>query len=1721
MTKLFLLMFAVARLIVAADLSQNVIDINTDVQDIVARPDSDQYNLLLTPELWQQVPLKIFLKDEANFLVAIVRNSLDEPLTIYALHEDLVPPEKRHVQMPGAPIHLHVHTHDNVEYGALSLRSAGQVSLYPGAYENLEVNAQHLAVKKDPDREERTMRVKRDLRLSAEREITQHVALNVDGSSHFSTRTLKFFAPAKIKGQGIISADIIEMHAKIMAGRSMAVAGRDNKHFLSLYLNDKLASEGEVMLQGNALTITNKGATFSKTENSFHVGNIKINGKVQAPFVRFAGVRDAKFDNAQCTGTSISLHADHMVFSGSTTFDVTEGMWFKGLSVKGTARFFVDRNRKRTFRAPKRDMHKLRLRELQKSTIEGMRWDVKSIDLSDESTFKIASGATNIRSMFAKIKATFLSGKYNRYQFSLNAEKYFSLDGVMNTFSARLEGMRGSIGGSFTTGVVDTIVDYLSVPGKFSATHLTSAGKSFEIPSSGSGDFHRHSIAHTLISVAGIWRSGVVEGHADLVVVENTGNAYLTKARVNFGGLVVDGSMGVSSLEISGNSVSVSESGKFAAGSITNYVPSWSLDGKAAIGSLYSIIPHFTLHGSRDAAIKKLYLSTEDSTLSGQLTINNADMHSGKLTMTGHLRIDDSLIDATLWLLTSGSTLEGRVQVTGDKALIDGAVFGDSIGGVINNLAVASTGRIASDITDLAGDTFNNEGAITSQKAIVLDYRFHQSFGDLSTRGILAFSINDRIVNPEMLNKLEQLFTFGVMSVTTDQFVRFTKDFHFKKGGLSISAAGIALVDEDPFERVRRIGFGPIDERHRSEFHVDGALDLISRDHDLNITGFNVGAYSLNTHTGKKMRVHNSALLTIRDQNLSADEGFLFSPLMLEHYHHHEKSTHWGFGSRKTTTRWNEVIASAAMASDGHIYFESKHGGADFDSTLLSAAHGVYGRTYAPIVSRERVLYRYTTEKKSGPLSFSRRDTRQEHDSPTIITSHNVVSLTSEQGNIHLPGTIIAAKYVDLDALGDVHLAPPTLHTSMEYESCGVEFSHGLKGVHEDPSKLMNLTPYTSATKAFAGAWESENPINMASAGIMGGVQVANAFNAGALLSSLGFKTSLVAKSCSYDETSQGQAGIFGEHVRLCSRKGNVKTLNGVPIVCSDLEVVCPEGHWYREGFHHVVNMDSSMGAIGFSPSEIVSFDTHQSTYSLSEWQPQNIDAKQIKVQALGEVNLDGKRVETSDQTGFGISVSAFGGGSAYVTSGNNHIGVGYSPANPKNGAWGYASLDVNGTTIAVPLKPTTEQPAPHVVKDRRESKQQVASTIVGQEHEAHNVNRRDRDEVIDHDVKVKTTQSVSDIVVEPKGEFVMRETDKISPPQQHNDSHVNTATDFVADATVLALGTIGDAIDNIFSTETSIKNSTLFQNASQAMSERGDVLSALGDHAEEILHHFRPEWLVSRGDDPKNGILAKHLRTIILEDYLPPLVELSKNIARGVTFDEEQLLEGFELVKSYYTFLKDCDVPYGKTALDIATVKGFLGEMTDAHFNRQAAFAGVKNIWQKQKMVSILLAASDARLRVDNDYVSSDKIINYHLDIYDQMRLPAYAWFGLLPSSAPGVFEMAANGNFSETHVGDGLMLARNLLEDTINVGEKTRGFSVPRMVSAMTDTLTCVSTPSFCPPNYSITDFTMNPNFREDLAEKWDVDMDQIKKIPQPFLPANSDRNYLNSFRFKIEPK
>jgi len=90
---------------------------------------------------------------------------------------------------------------------------------------------------------------------------------------------------------------------------------------------------------------------------------------------------------------------------------------------------------------------------------------------------------------------------------------------------------------------------------------------------------------------------------------------------------------------------------------------------------------------------------------------------------------------------------------------------------------------------------------------------------------------------------------------------------------------------------------------------------------------------------------------------------------------------------------------------------------------------------------------------------------------------------------------------------------------------------------------------------------------------------------------------------------------------------------------------------------------------------------------------------------------------------------------------------------------------------------------------------------------------------------------------------------------------------------------------------------------------------------------------------------LTRAQQEFIAAEYQIRLSDLSNAIVAGKQLSVEELSFGLDLVKGYYKYLAECGIPYGETALAVVNKRGFVGRLTDTHFERQLQFEGIQRI--------------------------------------------------------------------------------------------------------------------------------------------------------------------------------
>lgn len=451
-----------------------------------------------------------------------------------------------------------------------------------------------------------------------------------------------------------------------------------------------------------------------------------------------------------------------------------------------------------------------------------------------------------------------------------------------------------------------------------------------------------------------------------------------------------------------------------------------------------------------------------------------------------------------------------------------------------------------------------------------------------------------------------------------------------------------------------------------------------------------------------------------------AHQGFEFNAQEIHHRESHSKRTHWGLGKKTTIHEWNEILRPCLKAA-GPIDLITEHG-ALFDATDLHSPYGITVYAQGPVLDQERLTYDNTFTKKNTIFSSSRSESKTQGDSPTIMASLNSVTVISNKDRIGLPNTLIMAPHVLLEAHKDIRLSVPTLRSEYSYETQGFTFSHALSGIDKDPGKvLLNLNSVTGSLMGLYDA-RKQNPINQASAAMMTGINGYNAYkgyqkalaNKGSLGSYItdGILSRLFTVSFGYHAMSQesyqthpGQGGIFAEKAILHSHRGNIHTVNGVPLHVDDLTISCPQGSWIRKGFKSLFggssesfDMNLDINVLTMTPTG-VSMSASSSDYEGTRWINQLVQGNKLTVNARSVVEEgadthiqyvdDSKvgswiKIATHDtfnqsQESFGFSLTPTGGSF-------NINGYGLSYAAPQEGGLGFVGVQVNGNNFVVPM---------------------------------------------------------------------------------------------------------------------------------------------------------------------------------------------------------------------------------------------------------------------------------------------------------------------------------------------------------------------------------------------------------------------------------------------------
>jgi hypothetical protein len=258
---------------------------------------------------------------------------------------------------------------------------------------------------------------------------------------------------------------------------------------------------------------------------------------------------------------------------------------------------------------------------------------------------------------------------------------------------------------------------------------------------------------------------------------------------------------------------------------------------------------------------------------------------------------------------------------------------------------------------------------------------------------------------------------------------------------------------------------------------------------------------------------------------------------------------------------------------------------------------------------------------------------------------------------------------------------------------------------------------------------------------------------------------------------------------------------------------------------------------------------------------------------------------------------------------------------------------------------------------------------------------------------------------------------------------------------------------------------------------------------------------------------LTQEQKEVLASKYQAPLAVLAEVVALGHRLNEGEIAYGLDLVNRYYAYLEACGIPYGRTALAVVNKRGFVGQMTDVHLERQLKFEGISNIEQMKPVLSICLAERDAKLRISQE-VSSQDIAAYHFKVYEKLKLPIYAWSGLLLTKVGGekIWEAALHDDnvFGEA-LKNAFGIVGNLSKDHID------GYSVARMRSSFSDAIQC-STPglkAICSADFKLTEISLDSDPFAALAEKWGVDKSQVIKAH----PEATFNKFMNKDLFFIK--
>lgn len=1094
--------------LLAAEIALNQISNISAVQDIRPHPaHPGQYSVQLSADLWDfSFNQPILLKNQEIPLAILYRESPAMPLLLKVLDRE---------NSQDKQVHLHLYPIQKETSGPLAIQTTGRLSLYPGTYQSLQAEAGRIYLNKNKSDEKEAIRVNKKLLLTATNKISQR-------------------SPVTVKGNAVLKSD------------------------KAITLTNKISSKGKIYFQGETLRITDNGTAFSTLEINFFLDRLTIQGRLIAPLMSIACQKEINWQKSQCYGFALTLHTNHSEFDRAKFF-LRQGLLIKGRTAAGNGEFHIGGHQNWHF--PKLNKHKDYI-----SPIQGCHWDVDSLNLDDQTRFQIKSGETTIKSIFAKIRGEIRSGVYNRYPLTLETKQSFSLEGILSVFESHLSSLRGEISGFVESDKLVSLVNHLHVSGDLRAKDLTTAGNHLDITETGSIRSNHHSFDHQNISVEGHWTAGSLEGRTNQLTFTPTANAVFGQAHLESRNTTVSGTLSVGSLDLQGNTFTVSPTGQFKGGSahlktdhtsvsgsmdvgsvnvegtsfnlsatgqltadsVTNSATQWGLAGKGSIKSFYTSIPEFTLSGSED------------------FTINQAKIRTNSTTFSGHLNIQNLDLSTQSWKLAAHAILEGAVQVTADRAALEGIISGDSLAGLIRDCHLLPTAKIQSSHVNLAGDLFNNQGSIDASSGIQLAYDSY-SLGSLSTRGTLSLELNDRHIDEYLLKDFERQFKYNKLALRTEQqHVTFTQSLELYRS-LALSAPSISF-ESNKIQETRKVSKGcfrfsvPTWHTPIQNFIIHGDLHLESRDHSLSLSHFNLSSHNgfflsgsdfiLNDSTIRtqqkllfdvkgntvlnrihrpsllgaghggmqgsiegKLIVNASDLFSGGTMEISAHRGFEFNAYEIVHQETHTKRYAWyeGGGKRTTVHEWNEILSPTVTAL-GPITFLSSEGGADFDSTLIVSPEDVTIATKEAVTNLERKTFDHTDTKKNTFFSSDHETRKVEGDAPTVMTSSGKLTIASWDDRIHLPNTILIAAKVLLEAYKDIEMSLLTLMEMYTRDRKGFTFSHALSDVSKDPTRsLLNLHPVTGALQSLYDA-RSDHPINQISAGVTAGIAGYNTY---------------------------------------------------------------------------------------------------------------------------------------------------------------------------------------------------------------------------------------------------------------------------------------------------------------------------------------------------------------------------------------------------------------------------------------------------------------------------------------------------------------------------------------------------------------------------------------------------------------------------------------------------